>query len=180
MKRLLGITLAFLLVYACSKEEEEDNNPTGTPPVSQVVVDLDQVPYPTLSEYNFFEGDMKDQDPQFDVIPYDIISHLFTDYAKKKRFVWMPDSVKASYVDDGSVLDFPTGTVIIKNFYYNNVEPQNDTRIVETRLLIKKESEWIFAEYVWNDEQTEAFYDEQGSFTPIQFTDDDGVFRDIN
>ena len=89
---------------------------------------------------------------------------LFTDYVHKLRYVWMPAGSKASYVSDGEVFDFPEGAVIIKNFYYDNVQPGNTRRILETRLMIKKYGAWIFADYVWNDDQTEAMYNLSGSY----------------
>ena len=83
---------------------------------SVVNFDFNSVPYETLSEYNFFQGNLKDLDPTFGVIPYDLNSPLFSDYAHKKRFIWMPQNTKATYVNDYSALNFPSGTVLIKNF----------------------------------------------------------------
>ena len=137
--------------------------------VSPVVFDIDEIPYQTLSEYNFFEGDIKDLKPVYGVLPYDLISSLFSDYAKKKRFIWMPDDVSASYVNDYSVLDYPVGTILIKNFYYNNVQPDNTTRIIETRLMINKSDGWIFANYIWNEDQTEAEFSLEGGLTDIEW-----------
>ncbi|WP_417350223.1 hypothetical protein [Flavobacterium alkalisoli] len=144
------------IVISCGSDDKESY--TEIPDESPVVLDLDAVPYPKLSDYNFFEGEMKNLEPVFRVIPYDLNSTLFTDYAKKKRFIWMPAGVKASYESDSSPLNFPTGTVLIKNFYYDNLLPDNTTKIIETRLMIKKADGWMFANYVWNDEQTEAVY----------------------
>jgi uncharacterized repeat protein (TIGR03806 family) len=104
----------------------------------------------------FFTGELKNLQPNTKVIPYEPASSLFTDYALKKRFIWMPGGVKAGYDADDKVLNFPVGTVLIKNFYYNTVQPGNTTKILETRLMIKKSTGWIFAEYLWNDAQTEA------------------------
>ena len=118
--------------------------------ISPVIFDIAEVPYQTLSDYNFFDGDLKDLSPVYGVLPYDLNSSLFSDYAKKKRFVWMPDDVSAAYVNDYSPLNFPIGTVLIKNFYYNNFQPANDTKIIETRLMINKADGWIFANYIWN------------------------------
>lgn len=136
---------------------------------SPVNFDINNVPYATLSEYNFFEGNMVELNPVFGVLPYELITPLFTDYALKKRFVWMPTGLQASYVSDGDIFNFPVGTVIIKNFYYNNVLPENATKVFETRLLIKAQTEWIFAEYIWNEEQNEAHYDMNGRNIPIQW-----------
>lgn len=136
-------------------------------PVSPVNYSVAQIPYDTLSEYNFFEGEMRLQEPVYGVLPYAPISALFSDYAKKKRFIWMPEGAKANYVNDYSILDMPEGTILIKTFYYDNVQPANNTRIIETRLMIKNAAGWTFAEYVWNDAQTEAYLDMDGSFTEI-------------
>jgi len=142
-------------------------------------MDLSAVPYPSLADYNFFQGNLADLDPVQGVLPYELISKLFTDYAEKKRFIWMPNGVSASYVSDQDLLDMPTGTVLIKNFYYDNVLPDMQSRIIETRLLINTGAEWIFAEYVWNDTQTEATLDMDGSFTPVSWIDASDVQQDI-
>ncbi len=118
--------------------------------------DLTQVPFPKLSDYHFFIGDIKNLIPSLNVIPYEPASGLFTDYALKKRFIWMPSGVSASYVADNKTLDFPVGTILIKNFYYATIQPGNTTKIIETRLLVHKADRWYFYEYVWNDAQTDA------------------------
>ncbi|MEM6515179.1 MAG: Ig-like domain-containing protein [Bacteroidota bacterium] len=136
---------------------------------SVVAFNLDSMPYQTLSEYNLFEGELKNQEPTFGVVPYVLNSKLFTDYAKKKRFIWLPNNTKASYADDNSILDFPVGAIIVKNFYYDDVLPNLETKIIETRIMIKKQSGWIFAEYVWNEAQTEATLDNNGSFVNLEW-----------
>jgi uncharacterized repeat protein (TIGR03806 family) len=136
---------------------------------STVVFNLETGPFQKLSEYQFFQGDLKELQPEFGVLPYDLNSPLFSDYAKKKRFIWMPNNTKATYVTDNVSLNFPSGTILIKNFYYENVLPDNETKIIETRLMIRKNEDWIFANYVWNDEQTEALFDLNGSTTDIEW-----------
>lgn len=132
-------------------------------------------PHETLSSYNFFQGILKDLNPSFGVLPYDLSTPLFTDYAKKKRFIWMPNGVKASYINDYTPLDFPTGSVIIKNFFYYNVQPDNSTKIIETRLMYKKETEWDFANYVWNEEQTEAYFTNAGSTVNLSWIEGESI-----
>lgn len=168
------LVLVLLVVVACKKDKTPiPGNPLPGPvPItdtSGVSVDLSKVPYEKLSDYRFFVDEMKDHVPQEGVLPYEPISSLFTDYAKKKRFVWMPHGSKANYVADNEILDLPVGSVIIKTFYYDDVQPSGDTRIIETRLMIRKSDGWIFAEYVWNDEQTEAYLDMEGSNTYISW-----------
>lgn len=136
---------------------------------SNITLDLENVPYQTLSEYNFFQGDLKDLTPNFGVVPYNLNSVLFTDYAKKKRFIWLPNNTKATYISDDVSLDFPVGAVLIKNFYYDNVLPNNETQLIETRLMIRKNEGWVFASYVWNEAQNEAVFDLNGSYVDLQW-----------
>src|SRR5690606_32568607 len=49
----------------------------------------------------------------------------------------------------------------------------------ETRVMIKKPTEWIFANYIWNDEQTEAVYDLDGGFVPIEWVHN-GETKNVN
>lgn len=170
----LAYILFFIATITSCKSDDESYVPT-----SPVNYDIEQIPYATLSEYNFFDGNIADLNPVYGVLPYDPISHLFTDYAEKKRFVWMPSDVSASYDLDHTILDFPEGAMIIKNFYYNNVLPENTTKIIETRMLIKKGGEWIFANYVWNNEQTDAVLDNNSSTIPIEWNQD-GEIKNIN
>lgn len=165
-----------LFIYACS-DDNDDNEYT---PVSPVIVDLTQVPFPNLSDYKFFEGQMKNQTPSLYVIPYEPISSLFTDYAHKKRFVWLPNGTKATFNGDDEILDLPVGSAIIKTFYYDNVQPSNTTKIIETRIMIRKSEGWIFANYVWNDEQTEAVLDLNGSTKAISWKDENNVIKNVD
>lgn len=177
--KLLLLFSFSLFLDSCSSDDKYTDVPDPDP-VSPVVLDLTAVPYQNLSDYKFFEGPMKDQNPSYGVLPYEPISSLFTDYALKKRFVWMPSDVKASYDSDGTIFNFPTGSVLIKNFYYDNVQPSGVRRIIETRLLIKKASGWIFAEYVWNDDQTEATLNMNGAFTSVSWLDSNGELKTVN
>ncbi|WP_282042077.1 Ig-like domain-containing protein [Winogradskyella flava] len=146
---------------------------------SIINLNLDSVPYQTLSEYNFFQGAIKDLSPNFGVLPYALNSKLFTDYAKKKRFVWMPNNTSSTYINDDVPLEFPIGTILIKNFYYENVIPNNQTQILETRLMIRKTDGWIFANYVWNNAQNEATLDMDGSFVNLEW-EENGTINSVN
>ena len=169
---IIGIFL--LIIVACTNDNDDEYTP-----VSPVVVDLTSVPYEKLSDYHFFDGEMKNQIPSLDVLPYEPASPLFTDYAHKKRFVWMPKGVKATYNGDGQILELPVGAAIIKTFYYDKVQPSNTTKIIETRIMIRKSSGWIFADYVWNIEQTEAYLDMDGSNVSIDYKDENDVLHSV-
>lgn len=168
--------LSFLTVlFSCCSDDNGDYVE-----VTPVVLDITQVPYPKLSDYNFFSGDIKNLSPVYGVIPYKPTSELFTDYAIKKRFIWMPKDVKGTYIADHSILNLPVSSVLIKNFYYENVQPNNTTKIIETRLMIKKTEGWIFAEYIWNDEQTDAFLQTQSTETAITWLNSNNTPQTVN
>lgn len=132
-----------------------------------------------LSEYHFFNGELAGLQPSAGVFPYDINSALFSNYAEKLRFIKLPDGRKANYTPNGA-LDFPAGTIIIKNFYYENDfrKPGNGRRIMETRLLVNEENGWNAYPYVWNDEQTEASYDVAGDVKKVSYINTAG--KEIN
>jgi uncharacterized repeat protein (TIGR03806 family) len=192
MKRIysavIGLISFTLLIISCSRNEDdnyidpnENQDRQGNVISGPVRFALSQTPFPRLSDYHFFVGPLKDQKPGYKVVPYEPASSLFSDYAHKKRFVWMPEGTSASYNEDDNVLEFPVGTVLIKTFYYDNVQPSNSTKIIETRLLVRKNEEWKLYDYVWNENQTEAFLDTAGNgiFVPITWTEN-SVSRSID
>ncbi len=193
MKKLLVVPLAVLLVLlSCRKDEDPDpapeppNTPSDTSTVDTSTVDtaivsfdLNLVPYDSLSKYHFFEGALADFSPSVGVVPFAPINTLFSDYAHKSRFLWMPPGAGATYESDSSALIFPNGAVMIKTFYYEHAQPGGERRILETRMIFKRNGVWEFAKYVWNEEQTEAVYDMNGHLVPISFTDDAGTAHDV-
>jgi uncharacterized repeat protein (TIGR03806 family) len=124
-----------------------------------------------LSEYNFFQQPLADLHPAKDVIPYDVNTPLFSNYAEKARFLKIPDGTTVIY-NDTSVLDFPQGSILIKNFYFpvDFRNPSKGRKILETRLLVHEESGWQAYPYIWNEDQTDAFYDPAGETRTITYT----------
>ena len=94
-----------------------------------------------LSDYGFFD-DLNSQKPTNGVLPYELITPLFSDYADKLRFIYVPDNAIAEHRPN-KVFDFPEGTVLIKTFAYLNDHEASDLppQLLETRLLIKKNSD---------------------------------------
>lgn len=185
MKWKSHITILLLTIVvalaACRKDQDEPDTVEPNPqPDTGVRFDLESVPYPKLSDYRFFVDTLAELKPNARVLPYDMITPLFSDYAKKQRFIWMPQGRAAQYVSDTEVLDFPEGTVMIKTFYYDHVQPSDTRVIIETRLLYKKNGEWKFADYIWNDEQTEATLDLEGANKSIEWIDESGELRQVD
>ena len=106
-----------------------------------------------LSEYGFF-SDALNQIPNEGVVPYELITALFSDYTDKHRFVYLPDGTTAKY-DGEDVFDFPIGTALIKTFSYQTNE--GGTLLLETRLLLNKEDGWDALTYVWDIDRGDAF-----------------------
>ncbi len=132
------------------------------------------------------------------VTPYDLNTSLFTDYAHKLRTIWMPKGTSAKYEAEKS-FDFPVGTIISKTFYYPRVASEKkgsslvsanaDTsrdfvdanldldavRLIETRLLVRREDGWVALPYIWNEDQTEAVLQRTGGQIPLQLASTDQV-----
>lgn len=161
---------AFALVAGVAGCTDEDTPTTDTPAVFPR--------YDTLSEYPFFTGELKALQPAEGVLPYSLNTELFTDYAFKARFVYLPEGKAAAYSSD-EVLDFPVGTVLIKNFYYplDFRNPEGERRIIETRLLVHTETGWENRDYRWNAAQTEATLDRLGGLVDVNWTHYDGSLR---
>lgn len=112
---------------------------------------------PNLSDYRLFEdaGDPTKNANQG--VKYDLTTPLFSDYAQKHRFVFLPDGSSAAYRET-AVFDFPVGTVIAKTFAIQSDlrDPESTQDVIETRLLIKRLRGWDALPYIWNDSKTEA------------------------
>lgn len=130
------------------------------------------------------------------VTPYDLATPLFSDYALKLRTVWTPDGAPAIYNAENT-FDFPVGAVITKTFYYpltesdwtgdvaidrprsvNNRSMSLDhVRLVETRLLVRRETGWTALPYIWNDEQTDAVLKRTGDVIPMTLNRSGGALE---
>ena len=132
------------------------------------------------------------------VLPYDLNTPLFSDYAHKQRTIWMPEGVSAGYREN-AVLDFPVGTVITKTFYYPSAGTHSEVartldraegwqadgldlgeiRLVETRILVHRETGWVALPYVWNADQTEAELRRAGEIEHLTLVGPDGRREDF-
>jgi uncharacterized repeat protein (TIGR03806 family) len=137
-------------------------------------------PPQVLSAYGLFRGNGLTQEPAEGVIPYDLNTPLFSDYATKYRFISLPPGTSARY-HDTDAFDFPVGTIIAKTFAYLNhlSDPSQGRRLVETRLLIHRPEGWIGLPYVWNDEQTEASLQIVGATRQVRWIHSDGRERTL-
>lgn len=122
---------------------------------------------PQLSDYGLFTDPTDPtKNPVGNGLPYELNTALFSDYASKARFLFLPPGQKATYQDhehcdtlniyncNTATLALPTGTVIAKTFSF---EDGANTNVVETRLLIKRTAAdgtplWVGFSYEWATE----------------------------
>jgi uncharacterized repeat protein (TIGR03806 family) len=173
-----AIAIALLLV-GCGDNTEPGSPDAGTaercaPPAGTAAwFDPDGEPCANLSSYRFDSGE--------GVVPYDVSSALFSDYASKHRFLLIPDGEAMVYAESG-ILGMPVGTVLIKTFAYPGDlrDPDAGERLVETRLLVHRASGWEGIVYVWDDDQSDARLQVSGGLVPVEWIDGDGDRRALD
>jgi uncharacterized repeat protein (TIGR03806 family) len=151
-----------------------------------------------LSDWHLLASDGQRLSLNAGVLPFDLNTPLFSDHAHKLRTVWMPAGQSAAYREE-EAFDCPAGTILSKTFYYPKAEATpagnalllketatalpgspaegldlRQVRMIETRLLVRRESGWIALPYVWNDEQTEATLERTGDSQPVELVDEPG------
>jgi uncharacterized repeat protein (TIGR03806 family) len=133
-----------------------------------------------LSELGLFEGNGSSQKPLTGVIPYDLATPLFSDYASKYRFLKLPEGQSAEY-DEVEEFSFPVGTVIAKTFAYPHDmrDPSRGERLIETRILWHQPQGWVAFPYIWNEEQTEATLEMIGGRRDVSWIHTDGQERSL-
>ena len=120
----------------------------------------------TLSEWGLFQGELRQLQPVDGVVPYDLNTPLFSDYAHKFRTMSLPPGEAAPYNPD-QVFALPVGTVISKTFYFEDSEIESidgsapsaspdGRRLIETRILVHTDDGWLGLPYVWDEAMTEA------------------------
>jgi uncharacterized repeat protein (TIGR03806 family) len=130
-----------------------------------------------LSDYHFFL-DTKRQIPNARVIPYELNTPHFADYAHLRRFLWVPEGAGIVYRDNGE-LEFPTGAVLILSIGYLHdlQDPALGENLLETRLLVNRKEGWRAAQYNWNADATDARLSVTGARTEVAWTHHDGSPR---
>lgn len=125
-------------------------------------------------------------------LPYELATPLFTDHATKLRTIWIPNGAHAAY-SENRALAFPVGTIISKTFYYpldsqgralamtgpaavrNGALDLANARLIETRLLVRREAGWVALPYVWNKEGTRAVLKRIGGIEKVSMAPHGGL-----
>lgn len=131
------------------------------------------------------------------VVPYELNTPLFSDYALKLRTVWLPPGTSARY-SEKTELQFPVGTIISKTFHYAKADESSaggiavlkleresaldadgyldldEYVLIETRLLVRYADGWRAFPYVWNATQDEATLELAGEQRGIELVGNSG------
>ncbi|MEO1040190.1 MAG: SO2930 family diheme c-type cytochrome [Pseudomonadota bacterium] len=166
---LIGSAFAAFALSACSQEPDLIGEPE---PVFHA--ETDPVDALAWGQFRIEDGALVLADG---VTPYDLNTQLFTDYAMKLRTVWLPTGAEPAVYDGRETFSFPIGTVITKTFYYpragggfDRVVQSNErlahfdgrrldlseVRLIETRILVRREAGWDALPYVWREDQRSA------------------------
>lgn len=119
---------------------EEDGAAAAVQPVS-----LREAP-PTLHATGLYR-DGSSLEIAADVISFAPQYPLWTDGARKRRWIWLPPGTTVDAADPDA-FRFPVGTKLWKEFAFE--------RRVETRYMERAADGWLFATYLWNDRETTA------------------------
>nr|WP_187669974.1 SO2930 family diheme c-type cytochrome [Pseudomonas carbonaria] len=175
--RLLWLGLALLLA-ACGKPAAPLYLPEGED-------------YPEkLGDWRLLQRESGWLRPADGVLPYDLNTPLFSDYAHKLRTLWMPEGQAARYAEEH--FEFPVGTLLSKTFYYlkddqgrlllsdaDGRDPQRGldldrVQLIETRILLRQKDGWVTLPYVWDAEQREATLEWAGARQDLTLRDESG------
>ncbi len=130
---------------------------------------------PLLSQFGFFTGGADRPSPA--LLPYALRTPLFTDYAEKQRFLYLPPGASYRIASDGR-LQFPVGSALIKSFGYHDAAGR--LKIIETRLMLHRADGWVALPYVWKDDGSDAELKLGGARKPVAFKKPDGTAMAIN
>jgi uncharacterized repeat protein (TIGR03806 family) len=123
-------------------------------------------PFPRkLSETGMFHSVSENQVAE-GLIPYSVNAPQWVDGGHKVRFAGIPGELKVDFTEDSKSMgawSFPDGTVHMETISFDlessaaeNQGDINQSKRIETRILVRQQNHWLGYSYLWNDEQTDA------------------------
>ena len=155
--------------------------PAGPTFDGPVLVDLSERPPPMLSAMRLMDWDGQQIRYNEGLVPYELNTPLFSDFALKARAIYVPEGSSMEWVDEGPLV-FPVGSVIVKTFYFADDfrAPGDDLHLIETRVLRLGEEGWEAWPYIWNEAQDDAVLMLGGEARAIDFIDALGEAQTAN
>ncbi len=172
MARPLLLVSLCVTLWSCGGDDT-----TPAPPKVHVTPAPEGAPWQLLSEWNLF-SDGPSQSPAERVLPYDVISPLWSDETLKHRFMHVPEGQLIGY-EDTERWKFPVGTVLVKSFAYpvDARDPALGEQLLETRLLVRESGGWTAHTYVWDPGQSDAERKVAGATFNASWIDEQGAQR---
>lgn len=176
MRNLTIVLLLTSVVAACGGSDDASSTPADpiitlpptTPPITSPTSLCEQTTSlvnwealmdeacDSLSSYGLFiDPTTPTSDPVSPGIAYELSTQLFTNYANKHRFMFIPQGKQIQF-NATEAFEFPIGTVLTKTFsmpYDTQINTPENEILIETRLLIKRATGWTTLVYVWKDGQ---------------------------
>lgn len=122
----------------------------------------------TLAETSVFYDGNPDK-PAFGVTKYEVKVPLWSDGARKTRYIFVPPGSKIKHNVASGKFEYPVGTTFVKHFT-TETDPQLP---VETRVItLKDDNQWHFITYAWGDDGST-----EGNVRPRKVTKGDKEYR---
>jgi uncharacterized repeat protein (TIGR03806 family) len=154
----MRVILPFLACFAAAVASSA--RPTEAP---DILASTPQNPA-SLSAFGFFDAAADKPSPR--LIAYTLRTPLFSDYAEKERFIYLPADASLAAGADGR-LEFPVGSALIKSFGYPDASGK--LKILETRVLLHRAGGWVALPYVWRADGSDADLRIGGTRVPVEF-----------
>lgn len=178
-KLLIFILLVILFHYACNHGNE--NMKIINLKKDLIAINTNFIAKKKLSDYGMFAQPLKSMKLINNLVfSYDLNSELFSDYALKKRFIYLPKGSAMIY-DSLNAFQFPDEALIFKFFFYpyDMKKPNENIRIIETRVLYKQAGTWQAYSYMWDSLQQDAYLEIAGEQTEVSWLDYEGKKNQI-
>jgi len=113
-------------------------------------LEIGSEPAQKLSQAGLFQGKILDLKPIAGLKPYQVNQPLWSDYAQKKRWIFIPANTKVIF-DAKKPYSFPIGTILVKHFSMEVA--LGKMQFIETRVLVHKEGNtWKGYTYKWDQD----------------------------
>lgn len=173
------LTLNFKDYYKVNFSDTPQNNQIDLPEYS---CELSTEPKAKLSDTCLW--DLVNANKQYkNFFKYNVRFELTTETLdSKNRWAYIPPGTSIDNTDDDNWV-YPKGTILFKNFaykeYINNILEYTN---IETRVLEKVSDEvgtaaWRPSVYLWNADQTEAVYTEDGADIPMNHKNQEYTYK---
>src|SRR5699024_1871545 len=140
---------------------EQNNNGINWPALLEKRCEL-------LSDYGLFTGLPNNPDKSLGLY-YELSNELFIDHARKYRYIYLPPHTTLNTNQEGQI-DFPIGSILVKVIALPTASTSSpEERIAEVRLMVLRDSGWIFIPYVWDETLKDARLSLSGTLIPASF-----------